>query len=221
MAGASEENENHWPGYVDALTTMTMMLIFVMMILSVAMFTMSENVSRGLVEKIAESAGVNVTEADLTTEDLARKVSEKIEEKTSRAIARAEQGLPGEERRIASTAEPLARKTDAPVTSERSPALLTLVFRPRAIALDEQSQNEMKAFLESRGETPGESRFELKAYANAEAGGLSDSRRVAYYRAMTIRTHLIGLGVDAHRISVRVEDRPLADQAEKVQLFAR
>jgi hypothetical protein len=221
MASASDENENHWPGYVDALTTMTMMLIFVMMILSIAMFSMSENVSRSLVEKIAESAGVTVSGENLTTEDLAQKVSEKIEEKKLREVVKAGQGLPGEERKISSGADAITRKDNEPVQTARSPALLTLTFKPRAISLDEPSHGEMKAFLEGSGHVSGEGRMELRAYANAEAGGISDSRRVAYYRAMTIRTRLIALGIAASRITVMVEDRPVAEQAEIVQIFAR
>ena len=47
MAHAKDDaNENHWPGYVDALTTMLMVLTFVMMILGIAVFAMSQNVSR-------------------------------------------------------------------------------------------------------------------------------------------------------------------------------
>ena len=64
----NDESENHWPGYVDALTTMTMMLIFVMMILAVAIFSMSENVSRTLVEQVAKSAGIKLPTEGLSIE---------------------------------------------------------------------------------------------------------------------------------------------------------
>jgi len=57
---ANEEVEHHWPGYVDALTTMTMMLIFVMMILAVAIFSMSENVSRSLVREDRSRGGIKI-----------------------------------------------------------------------------------------------------------------------------------------------------------------
>lgn len=219
MANASEENENHWPGYVDALTTMTMMLIFVMMILSIAMFSMSESVSRGLVEKIATSAGVTVSSPDLSTEDLAREIAEKVEER--KTVAKAEQSLPGEERRVESSANAIMQKSGEPVHADRSPALLTLGFKPRAIALDDTSMAEVKDFLESSGHLASGVRFELKAYSSAQAGGISDSRRIAYYRAMMIRARLISLGVQPQRITVLVEDRPVAGQADMVQVFVR
>jgi Na+-transporting methylmalonyl-CoA/oxaloacetate decarboxylase gamma subunit len=227
MASASEDNENHWPGYVDALTTMTMMLIFVMMILAVAMFSMSETVSRSMVERIAQAAGIEVDADAKPIEEYAKEVAERIEDQKATLIARAEQALPGqilpgEEKRIASQVE--ARRTNpaAPVQVEASnPALLTFAFRPRAVSLDEGAESQMKGFLANGGHIQGPGRFDLRAYASAEQGGLSDSRRVAYHRAMTVRARLIGMGVPAQRIAVHVEDKPLERQAELLQVFVR
>jgi Na+-transporting methylmalonyl-CoA/oxaloacetate decarboxylase gamma subunit len=227
MASASEDNENHWPGYVDALTTMTMMLIFVMMILAVAMFSMSESVSRSMVERIAQAAGIEVDAESRPIEEFAKEVAERIEDQKATLIARAEQALPGqtlpgEEKRIASLIEARRANPDAPVQVEtKSPALLTFAFKPRAVSLDESAESQMKGFLASGGHIQGAGRFDLRAYASAELGGISDSRRVAYHRAMTVRARLIGMGVPAQRIAVHVEDRPLERQAELLQVFVR
>jgi Na+-transporting methylmalonyl-CoA/oxaloacetate decarboxylase gamma subunit len=222
MASASEDNENHWPGYVDALTTMTMMLIFVMMILAVAMFSMSETVSRSMVERIAQAAGIEVDAESRPIEEYAKEVAERIEDQKATLVARAEKGLPGEEKRIASLIEARRANPDAPVQVEtNAPALLTFAFKPRAVSLDAGAESEMKGFLANGGHIQGTGRFDLRAYASAEQGGLSDSRRVAYHRAMTVRARLIGLGVPAQRIAVHVEDKPLERQAELLQVFVR
>ena len=53
MAGSSEgEEENYWPGFVDALTTMVMVLTFVMMVLGIVVFTLSQNVSKNYMAAI-------------------------------------------------------------------------------------------------------------------------------------------------------------------------
>jgi hypothetical protein len=57
-ASSSSEEENYWPGYVDALTTMVMVLTFIMMVLGMAIFTLSQNVSRNYLESIAKAAGM-------------------------------------------------------------------------------------------------------------------------------------------------------------------
>ncbi|MGL4974092.1 MAG: hypothetical protein ACRC56_02270, partial [Bosea sp. (in: a-proteobacteria)] len=237
MAGANENDENHWPGYVDALTTMTMMLIFVMMILAVAMFNMSESVSRGLVEKIAQSAGLSISGEGLSTEDLATQIAGQLEGrgpgKSGTAVAASGEGgtslkmassqagsaLPGEEKRIESGAGFSPLKTDPGVETKTAPALLTLAFKPRATALDEASQKDMRQFVEQTGKVQSDARFELRAYATPQAGTLSDSRRVAYYRAMAVRASLISIGIPATRIGVKVEDREKSDDAELVQVF--
>src|SRR6476469_1426238 len=60
MAGSSNtEEENYWPGYVDALTTMTMVLTFIMMVLGVVVFMMSQNISRHILQGIAEAARID------------------------------------------------------------------------------------------------------------------------------------------------------------------
>ncbi len=239
MAGANENDENHWPGYVDALTTMTMMLIFVMMILAVAMFNMSESVSRGLVEKIAQSAGVSISGEGLSTEDLATQIAGQLEGRgpgrsgiaaassgeggTSQKMASSQAGsaLPGEEKRIESGIGFSPLKTDPGVETRTAPALLTLAFKPRATALDEPSQKDMKQFVEQTGKVESDARFELRAYATSQAGTLTDSRRIAYYRAMAVRASLISIGIPAARIGVKVEDREKSDDAELVQVFIR
>ena len=61
MAGSSSADEdNYWPGYVDALTTMVMVLTFIMMVLGITIFTMSQTVSRSHLEAIALAAGLTI-----------------------------------------------------------------------------------------------------------------------------------------------------------------
>jgi len=56
MAGSSEDdNENYWPGYVDALTTMTMVLTFVMMVLGVMVFVLSQDITTSKLGVIARA----------------------------------------------------------------------------------------------------------------------------------------------------------------------
>jgi hypothetical protein len=244
----NEDSENHWPGYVDALTTMTMMLIFVMMILSVAIFNLSENVSRNLVEKIAQSAGITLSSDGFSTEEFAQKIVAKLEGRGSvgarggsvvaantpvssggnpggegtairEGLSSVLAKIPGEEHVISSNEGAKTLNIDAPVGVAKTPALITLTFKPRATALDEAAQNEMKTFIETANAEHAQTRFDLKAYASADLGALSDSRRVAYYRAMAVRARLINIGIAPTRISVQVLDRASPESTDRVQVF--
>lgn len=72
MASASDgEDENYWPGYVDALTTMTMVLTFVLMILGVMVFVLSNDAAASRMRAIARALQVNEAELkNLDNEDL-------------------------------------------------------------------------------------------------------------------------------------------------------
>lgn len=83
MAGAaSGEEENYWPGYVDALTTMLMVLTFVMMVLGIVVFTLSQNVSKNVVAGVAQALNIDTSGLDARTpEALRQAVIEALKEK--------------------------------------------------------------------------------------------------------------------------------------------
>src|SRR5258708_12763601 len=68
MSHGSEEGENYWPGYVDALTSMVQVLAFVMMMLAMAVFVLSQSVSKRAVEAIAKAVNAEVKpDSDIKT----------------------------------------------------------------------------------------------------------------------------------------------------------
>jgi hypothetical protein len=208
MAGMSGEEENHWPGYVDALTTMTMMLIFIMTILAVAIFGLSQNVSRGMIEKIAKVVKIDDLDSSESTDHLAARVMAKIESQPSPTmIAEApRQALPPAEpdveNRLVSSAE-AARAADAKAAVDMRPALITITFQKRATGIDSETSDKIKAVMAEGGRN--RKPVELKAFAE-KTGAVSDSRRVAFYRLLNLRTQLIAMGVPAEMIRARIED---------------
>ncbi|MFZ4531413.1 MAG: hypothetical protein ACOYOJ_06320 [Alsobacter sp.] len=88
MAGSSEgEEENYWPGFVDALTTMVMVLTFVMMVLGIVVFTLSQNVSKNYMAAIATAVNVdaNAAKQNLTPEQVKAEIIEAIKQLRERA----------------------------------------------------------------------------------------------------------------------------------------
>lgn len=51
---SSDEAENHWPGFVDALSTIVMVVTFLLIILSIAIFAISQQVAKSYIESVAE-----------------------------------------------------------------------------------------------------------------------------------------------------------------------
>jgi hypothetical protein len=88
MAGSSEGEElDYWPGFVDALTTMVMVLTFVMMVLGIVVFTLSQNVSKNYMAAIATAVNVdaNAAKQNLTPDQVKAEILEAIKELRERA----------------------------------------------------------------------------------------------------------------------------------------
>lgn len=223
---AAEESENHWPGYVDALTTMVMILIFVMMILSVAFFSASANTSRALVERIAQTMGVTVSQPNVSGEELADKLVDLLqnERKKGNSGTSASEAPPpafntqAAETIVHSQATAVADTSAGKVRIDSAQTNLSIQFQPRATHVDAESLQEIETFISATLGLPRPVHYQLTAFANMSSGGLSDSRRIAYYRAMFARQKLIGKGVDPKLIQVRIEDSPREASNDKVNL---
>lgn len=213
------EEENHWPGYVDALTTMTMMLIFIMTILAIAIFGLSQNVSRGMVEKIAKVVDLDVADPQEATEKLAERVVQRLET-LSRETDVAQKTAP-----LRDTAEPehkVASSEASPrpaeskdIRVERTQAFMTVNFQKRATGIDAEASERIKGALND--ERSGQRIIEMRAYASRETS-VSDARRVAFYRLLNLRTELVRMGISPDRIKARIEDTPSPDNGDLVRI---
>ena len=79
MAAASEdEDANYWPGFVDALSTMTMMLIFLMMSLSLVVVSISQSASKSQIMTIAKAVKVETSGAPMSIEKMTAQILEAL-----------------------------------------------------------------------------------------------------------------------------------------------
>ena len=177
MAGAASEEENHWPAYVDALTTMTMMLIFVMTILAVAIFGLSQNVSRNMVEKIAKAINVDATDGNETTDKLAELVMAKLESSPKATIvveSAASKPAPSQslepDHRLNSTTTADKNTNPTPAQIEHSAAFITVAFQKRATGLDHDTSEKIKSAMSEGGRL--ESGIEIKAFVDKRFGAV-------------------------------------------------
>jgi Na+-transporting methylmalonyl-CoA/oxaloacetate decarboxylase gamma subunit len=236
MAVQSDEDQNQWPGYVDALTTMTMMLIFIMVILAVAIFGMSQNVARSFAERVAEAAEVKFAGKP---GDLDRIVEEVRSRTHKREITALSSDVRIQSRNVESTpitmdrpplkgpstlirsvvpSAPLPREKTIAV--EASDAMIRLVFEPRSVSIDPAADGQMQQFMRDDPRARSNAVLEIKAYAAAEAS-LTDARRIAFYRLMNVRAKLLAMGIPASRIISKVHDRLPGAVTEDVHVFVR
>jgi hypothetical protein len=236
---ASETEENYWPGYVDALTTMTMVLTFIMLVLGLAVFSLSQNVSKGMLESIASA--MKLTDdmpKDMSSDDITRMVIERIEKQdeamqaarteasrlaairsdearpssSGRAIESGDPGSAVMERRIESGAAAPPASAIPVATVTRQQAQLRLVYKPRATGLDDAAREAIREALAADSALQAARTVEITAGVDAGNMAVSDANRIAYYRALILRGQLMAAGISAERIKVRVDSAVSADQ---------
>ena len=61
----------------------------------------------------------------------------------------------------------------------------------------------------------------INAHAAPEAGGASQARRLAYYRAMILRNELISLGIEPHRLRIQVDETEDTSAGQTAEIFAK
>ena len=225
MSHSSEEGENYWPGYVDALTSMVQVLAFVMMMLAMAVFVLSQSVSKKAVEAIAKAVNAEVK----PTADI-KQHTQSIVEQVDRLRASPHSGAaadktpnvkPSPAAGAAATAErpntmringgqsqPSPSALDVPPDAPR----MTVTFADRSFRIEaEQSQSVAKFVDENQGTATGRT-IVIHAYAYSGEGAISEARRLAYYRAMMARKQLVDAKIRPENIRIGVNDT--ADKAK-------
>src|SRR6201996_6221646 len=150
----SEEGENYWPGYVDALTSMVQVLAFVMMMLAMAVFMLSQNVSKKAVEAIAQAVKAD-TKPGASMKELTQAIVDKVQQ-TAKAVAAAPPASQAAPSNASPTPEKLVgtRVGDSQGPKERNfqtpsnaPHLVT-DFNDRSFTIDAQREQSLAAFVE-------------------------------------------------------------------------
>lgn len=235
MAHAAQdgEDENYWPGFVDALTTMVMVLTFIMMILGLTVFSLSQNVSKALLAEIAKSANVSTSASDASSEVVNRIVqaiaaqkndidgqkrkaqaidaAQQIEERSQREALLV---LPGD--RHVSSAQAQMKPLQAGAAADANETALTIVFQQNAALFDEAVRRELLAFA-ARGR---DGELVIRAFAVESAGTISEARRLAYYRAMLVRQEFVKAGLKPTQLTVHIDDSTDAANRSLVRIFA-
>lgn len=225
MSHGSDDSDNYWPGYVDALTSMVQVLAFVMMMLAMAVFVLSQSVSKHAVEAIAKAVNADVS-PNSNMKQLTQAVMEKLKSLGSPAStsdpdkqsAPAADSPPVKPVESAAASDPNAEKiVGLRVIDSRArhqPAAIQAPDAPRVtIGFDERSSRVEQAAVQSLAQFIDKHKIVdqaqgvvITAYAYSGDGALSEARRLAYYRAMMTRKELIQAKIKPENIRINVND---------------
>ena len=248
---AAAQEENHWPGFVDVLSTMVMVVTFLLIILGIVIFVLAQNVAKKLIENAdrkgssqapiediikAESQAQSQSEStseskgasaavtgEASSNDVFKTVQgdpltqdQEVEEDNNLTVT--SQKVDPEERIVIAPEERPTQK--APIEVSSSATMLTLEFPVGVVRIDATSNEAINRFLESSN-AARDSKIEIRSFARTESTSVSEARRIAFYRAMSARNHLLKQGFNSDLIEIVVRETSVSEESNIVRLFIK
>ena len=215
------ENQNYWPGFVDALSNMVMAMIFVVLTFVVVLFGVMQNNIRAVATRMHEMRAVTAGyETTLSA----------LREQNATLQAQLDQRPPGSpgQRTTASLMEASVTvvsrggETRPPAASGHLPPLvsgdgtvITVLYPSSLATLDAATRANLDQATASRLGSPAGLHAEIVSDI-AGAAAATDSQRLAYFRALDVRNYLLSHGLSPANITVRLVPRPQADARGRV-----
>ncbi len=234
MAGASADGEvNHWPAFVDVLTTVIMVVTFLLVIMSAAVMQLSQRVIANFKQQLIQQQQTEKqgkdgkpaspvvcapgTAAVLSPHDAEAGTS--VAELG--AVLRSPTVTDGAERlsiRTRETPDTLKLQVKAVeqaddakgVEVKTADTLIKIGFAPNAATYDEANSARVISFIKSKAR-PG-TKYEIWSFA-PQTRSVSEAQRIAFYRAAMTRNLLLRAGLAPADLvtQIRVTDAASAD----------
>jgi hypothetical protein len=237
MSHGSDEGDNYWPGYVDALTSMVQVLAFVMMMLALAVFSLSQSASKHAVEVIAKAVNADVKPND-NIKQMTQAVMDRLRRLKS-ADSTTEANKPPEISAEAPESKPAdaandprsekivgmrfsgqrSRDNQSPVQTPPDAPRMTVNFEDRSFRIAQERAQSMAKFVDANKVVERAQNVIINAYAYSGDGALSEARRLAYYRAMTARKQLVDEKVRPDSIRINVYDTADKEKGSTVEMI--
>lgn len=241
MAGASSDGEvNHWPAFVDVLTTVIMVVTFLLVIMSAAVMQLSQRVIANFKQQMevqeAAKDGKMAPEGKQSSQSSRSGQTSPVTAPDGTSVAelgdvlRSPTPVNGAERltiRTRETKDTLAiqvkavEKTDNAKGVEVTTAdtLLKVAFAANAANFDEANSARVISFVRAKA-TPNV-KYEIWSFA-PQTGSISEAERIAFYRAAMTRNLLVRAGISPGNIltQIRVTD-PSAPDGHMVRVVVK
>ena len=226
MAGASAEGEvNHWPAFVDVLTTVIMVVTFLLVIMSAAVMVLSQRtlqVFKAQIEakenrdngKDAKDGAIGATSAERAAKNIKADAGSSTAELG--AVLRSDTPVDGSDpltirtRETPDTLKLQVKAMEEPDNSKgvevkTADVLLRVNFEPMAVRYNDEATQQVVDFLKTR-QAPG-MKYEVWSFA-PQTSSISEAQRLAFYRAAMTRNLLVRAGIKPADIytQVRVSD---------------
>jgi hypothetical protein len=227
VAGASAEGEvNHWPAFVDVLTTVIMVVTFLLVIMSAAVMVLSQRTLQTIkaqMEAKQHNESDNVDKKSSSSKDRnGETVTSQITAEAGKSnaelgdVLRTDKPINGSEQltiRTRETADTLKLQVKAMeqpddskgVEVKTADVLLRVTFEPMAVRYNDDATKQVTDFLSTR-QAAG-MKYEIWSFA-PQTSSITEAQRLAFYRAAMTRNLLVRAGIKPADIytQIRVTD---------------
>jgi hypothetical protein len=224
VAGASSDGEvNHWPAFVDVLTTVIMVVTFLLVIMSSAVMVLSQRAMEQfkkayIAEQKSKSLENNGRKSGASPGLQTNPIMSPKDAETGTSIAqlgsilKSETIVDGTDRltiRTRETPDTLKLKVKAMenaddtkgVEVKTADMLLRVDFDPMAVRYSDDNEKAVVAFLKPRAK-PG-MKYEIWALTPQD-NSISEAQRIGFYRAAMTRNILIRAGISPANITTQI-----------------
>lgn len=223
---------NFWPGFVDALSNMVMAMIFMMLVFMIMMFhyKLNQGIKHSTPDPVKTKQESAAPSPQQRIQELEAKVTElstaleKAQSKTAppRAGSRSVQSVLSHPENIASTgpyASEAKQSGSQPPAVEGDGAMWTVTYAGRQVKLDDGADKTLRDLLSRLSQEQPRPHLVLTAEAS-QSEGYSDSRRLAYYRALGVRNVLLQAGWTSADIDIEIAVRAEPGASSRVLIRA-
>jgi hypothetical protein len=200
---------------------MVQVLAFVMMMLAMAVFVLSQSATKKAVEAIAAAVNAEV-KPNSDVKQLTQAVIDKLDvlRKSTEPAKPPADSQPSNEQKIAAArVAARAQPRTAPIEPKSDAPRLMIEFDSGSYRLDEPRARQIAGFVAENAAADKPRPVIVNAYAFTGEGAISEARRLAYYRAMMARKQLIDAKVRPENIKINVNDVTDLDKAQTVEMI--
>lgn len=235
MADGSRDSDTFWPGYVDAISNLVLSLLFIVAILTIAVFMFAMELGRRQVilqhktveqttRKVAAAGSRPPREATPAEQKAALEAQIRTLRQEMKVLRAASAKLSARRENEGGARTPpktltASEKASAPEKVlqgiQPRPGGIVIVFAADAVAL---TSNEAGKAKEALGVIRDAGAASIEVLVPT---GFSEVKRLAFYRAMAVRNLLIELGIASDRIEVGLTEVQSGGDSARVFVRAR
>lgn len=224
MAGASSDGEvNHWPAFVDVLTTVIMVVTFLLVIMSSAVMVLSQRAIEQLkksydAEQSSKGRDNQANRSGAAPGMQTNSIQSPKDAETGTSVAelgsilKSEVLVNGEEKlsiRTRETPDTMKLKVKAMENADNTKGvevktadvLLRVDFEPLAVRYSDDNEKAVVAFLKAKAQP--NMKYEIWALT-PQNSSYSEAQRLGFYRAAMTRNILIRAGISPANIATQI-----------------